>query len=212
MMKYYFGVWRSIFVEAGVPLTVIALTMGEVGIPSHWSTVTPIEMKNIRREEFLHSLQSIGAMGISLDYPDLHVSLTPIEPVVQTTLKTVRDNKFGVLFSFHPNEVTPLFDHPDHNTAGVITKIVAAAADVKHFYPEYPAMQKRPELYVWTTDTHTATHKLPLPKAARERRNTHLVTHYPSQFSRENQSEWTVIFDRITHGNHKHRELYLKIR
>lgn len=212
MMRSYFGRWRSIFVEAGVPLTVIALTLGEVGIPSEWPSVTPEQMKQIRRNEFTHSMEALGTSGIALDHGDLRMSLAPPEPAVKDVLKIVREQQFGVLFSFHPYEVTPVFDHPDHNTAGIVTKLVAAAADVRHFYPEYPAMSERPELFFWTSDTKTATQKLPLPAGARKRRNQHLIEQYPSQFAAAEKREWTTIFDRITNGKHKHRELYVNVR
>lgn len=206
------GGLSTVFVDAGIPVHIILLTYGGLGIP-RGSAVTPDEMKAIRRAEFASSLSAIGATGESVDLPDLDVSFLPTESVVRPVLKIVRERRSGVIFSFHPQETTKDIDHPDHNTAGQTARFVSAAADVTHFFPEYPAPRRRPALYLWTTDKRIATHHLPLTDDTVQQRNIHMETHYPSQFPSDTINTWKVIFDKVTKsGSGKHAEMYVRVR
>jgi LmbE family N-acetylglucosaminyl deacetylase len=170
-------------------------------------------MKKIRQEEFTHAMDYWGASSHILSHGDLMLSEEPIGPQTLDVLNIVRNKQFGALFSFHPYELTPLFDHPDHNRAGEITKRVASVSDVVYYHPEIPALPYRPSLYFWTTDKTQATHMLPLSGETRKRREEYLFTYYPSQFPEHTKDQWGPIFDRISmQENKSHQELYMQIR
>lgn len=178
------------------------------------TNVTPTTMRDIRAKEFENAAHHLGVQTHTLGFPDLGLSFLPRETLVRQTLTAVRQKKFDVLFSFHPAEITPMFDHPDHVLVGDITRFVGAAADVAHFMPDVPAMDERPSLYLWTTDTNQATHQLPMSDKTREKRTEYLATWYPSQFSWETKTAWSGIFDHITDpsGTGNHGELYRRVR
>jgi len=152
-------------------------------------------MKEIRRNEFMDSMASISATGIIIEFPDLGMSLAPIEPVVKHVISVVREQQFGVLFSFHPSEITIHIDHPDHNTADQVARFISATSDVSHFYPEYPPMDRRPELCLWNIDQSRVTHEISVSGMARIRINRHMARHYPSQFPKGRRKKWVAIFD-----------------
>jgi LmbE family N-acetylglucosaminyl deacetylase len=170
-------------------------------------------MKDIRREEFIHAMDYWSASYHILPYGDLMLSEEPIGPQTLDVLNIVRDKQFGSLFSFHPYEMTPIFDHPDHNRAGEITKRVASVSDVDYYHPEIPALDFRPSLFFWTTDKSKVTHVVPLSEKTRQRREEYLFEYYPSQFSKKTRNQWGPIFDRISlQENGSHQEFYTKIR
>lgn len=203
-MRLYFGVHWSVFVEAGISPHLIFLTAGELGI-SQDSTIQPMEMAIIRRDEAVQAAEFLSASVTILSFPDLRLPFVPMEELVASVLPIIRTKSVDAVFSFDPYETTYLFDHPDHNIAGLVAKHVGAAADVRHFMPESEALAKRPELYLWTSDSNKATHVVSLDSERTARRNEYLIQHYPSQFQRENQADWEIIFDEIS-------ESYIKVR
>ncbi len=212
-MKPYNTAFWSAFVDAGIPVTVILLTLGELGIPKDERGITPQTMRDVRFGEFDRATNALGVSREIMPFADLYMSEGAIGPLIPPVLSVVREKKFGVIFSFHPQEITPEFDHPDHQTAGMIARTVGAASDVLHYHPECGEMEHRPSLYLWTTDGTKATHSITLSDETRRNRNTYLSGYYPSQFPLGTQPEWERVFDRITgDGNGGHRELYLKVR
>ncbi len=183
-----------------------------MGIPQTSNTL-PQEMAIIRRREAEIALKVIGASMTMLSFPDLQLPFVPFEELVKAVLPIIRNLNANAIFSFDPDETTPFFDHPDHNIAGKVAKFVGAAADVKHFLPESKALTKRPELYLWSSDEKRANTKLELSKKIRKKRNQYLVENYPSQFSAQNEDEWSTIFSAITKGKKKkHGERYVRVR
>ena len=127
----------SVFVEAGVPLSVIALTRGENGIPNDDHITTSEEMGRRREIEFRKAITSFGGEPIQLGFPDMGLtSIWNKDPnqIIEPVLEIIRRREFGALLSFHPYEITPQFDHPDHRIAGLVVQIVAASADVAHYF------------------------------------------------------------------------------
>ena len=220
MMKLYsLGLW-SVFVSIGVTPFLLFLTAGELGIPQN-SPVTPIQMGEIRFQEATHAARVLNAQLLMLSFPDLHLPYIPIQTLVESVLPVVREHKFDAIFSFHPHEITPFFDHPDHNQVGLLAQAVGAASDVAHFMPEHPPLVQRPGLYLWTTQKVLANRELKLRKNCRKNRDFYLQTSYPSQFSREKYAEWRGIFEVITRKKAKkkrknkdaqHAEYYLQVR
>lgn len=211
MMKLYsLGLW-SVFVAAGISPHIIFLTAGELGTPKN-SQIQPDEMAQIREAEARSALQFLNASMTLLSFPDLQLPFVPFEELVAAVLPIIRELKTDALFSFHPYETTQEFDHPDHNVAGMVAKYVAASADVEHLLPEKPALEKRPELYLWTTDSRMANSTLQLKKKTRKNRNQYLEQQYPSQFSASNSNQWSDIFDKITRKKKKHTEQYYRVR
>lgn len=176
--------------------------------------MTPEQLKQVRRVEFSNAARSLPITPDIHDLGDLQLSFQPFENLVLEVLKVVRRQHFAALFSFHPHEVTPRFDHPDHHLSGEITQFVGATADVTHFHPEIPAMERRPELYLWTTITHLASQHLLLTVEQRQRRDQYLIDHYSSQFTLDQKDQWAPIFDQITYdkASGEHQEKWLRVR
>ncbi len=196
------------------------LTLGELGIPQG-ADITPEQMKGIRQAEFTKATESRKIMTEILDIGDLQLTTHPFEELLCKLLEVIRRINPAALFTFHPYEVTPAFDHPDHNVSGKLVLHAGAVADVAYKYPEISALHFRPELYLWTTRKDLATHRINLEKQARYRRNQYLVDYYPSQFSKQTQPEWSQIFDRINtdqakkkknNKKSKYREYWMKVR
>lgn len=215
MKLCFLGFW-SAFVEAGVNPHVIFLTLGELGIPQE-SEITPEEMAKIRLEEAGKALKNFNAHITMLSFPDLQLPFIPIEELVRAVLPIIRQTQTDAIFSFHPTETTPEFDHPDHNITGLVAKYVGAAADVENLMPEFKALEKRPELYLWTTNTSQSNTKIKLRKKIRKQRNRYLIENYPSQFSAQSEVLWKKKFNAITRKKNyskkkKHLEQYIRVR
>lgn len=203
-MRLCFGSHWSVFVEAGISPHIIFLTAGELGIP-HDSNLQPIEMAIIRQEEAAHAAEYLQATLTLLSFPDLQLPYVPIQELISAVLPIVRNTQTDALFSFDPYETTYMFDHPDHNVAGLVAKHVGAAADVTHFMPESSALSRRPELYLWTSDQNKATHQVSITEEMAERRDAFLIDHYPSQFQASKKNEWVEVFDAVKEG-------YIRVR
>ena len=201
------------FVDAGVPVTVILMTLGEMGIQKHMAGVNPDKMKGIRRKEFFQAMKYFHSTGIALDQGDFALHKHDDEVLLESVLKPVREGNYGVLFSFR-EEPTPYVDHPDHDKTGHIARIVGAGADVSHYHMEIPAMKERPNLFLLTHQIERATHMLPISRATKLHRLSYLEGFYPSQFTVESIAPSGVIFDRLsTHeGIQGNAELYMQIR
>lgn len=190
------------------------MSYGEMGIPAGFPDITPAEMGFIRKAEFENAMADLGLPHEVIGLPDLGMSLLPLAQVVDGVIKVIRYRRFDTVLTFHPHEVTWQFDHLDHNTVGQAVKIAAGAADVRNFFPQYPALSRRPHLYYWTTNMELATHYLPLSERMRQNRNRYLLENHASQFPREKLPEWGVIFDRITYEESlgQHVERYVEVR
>lgn len=158
-------------------------------------------MKEIRRSEFAHAMSSLGVQSEIFDFGDLQLTQRPFEMLVYELLRSLRALRPAAVFAFHPYDVAPFVDHPDHNESGKVAVHAAAIADVAHKHPQLPSMVDRPELYLLTSRKHNATHAVTIRKKSRKRRIMYLLRHYPSQFAAETQQEWVSIFDRITAAN-----------
>lgn len=172
-------------------------------------------MKEIRHQEFSESMERFGFTSWEiLDLPDIGLSYMPREEVVTKVLEIVRREQYDAIVSFHPHEVTPVFDHRNHVTAGEVARDVSAFADVRYWHPEYPAPDARPALLLWTTDTARGTHAIERNGEAKKKRNDHIEAVYPSQFPADKRSEWEAIFDRIQDpsGEGVIHEIYLRVR
>jgi len=231
-MRFCFlGLW-GYFVEAKIRPHIIFLTGGELGISKN-SSVTPAENMHIRNAEASRAADFFGATTSFLNFPDLNLPFVPFEKLVFAVMLEVQKVKSDALFSFHPHEITQEFDHLDHSVAGMVTRHVGAAADVKHFFPDHTSrksehhspnpdaiLDKRPELYLWTSSEFMANTTLPLSAKIRQKRNQYLIDHYPSQFPASNKDTWVPIFDSITGNSSKnrkssrkqHSENYMRVR
>ncbi len=169
-------------------------------------------MAQIRAEELKNAAGFLNASYKILSFPDLNLPFVSFESLVKSVLPIVRLQNIDTIFSFHPNETTRKFDHPDHNIAGQIARYVGAAADVKNFMPEYKVLSNRPKLYLWTSKNSLATHSMKLSKPVRKRRDEYLMENYPSQFSIQNYLLWKRIFAKITKSKVGHLERYQKVR
>lgn len=196
----------SVFVDAGISVTVIALTDGEKGFPQSASWRERRRARNTRRTEQQESLRSLGATAFFLGLPDLGLMLLSRRKetkAIRKLTKYVRQKNPGAIVSFNPHSITPLFDHPDHVVAGKWAQLVGAGSDVRNFFRRSGAPTKtRPELYLHTFYDFSPYDKdlyvLPIDETVKEWRNNHLKTHFPSQFSVDNENQWIVLFDRIT--------------
>ncbi len=175
--------------------------------------VLPDQMKEIRRHEFSRAMRYFRSTGIALDAGDLSLHRYDEDSLITSVLKPVREEDFGVLFSFRP-EPTPFVDHPDHDKTGHIARFVAAASDVEHFHPEISSTESRPNLFLLTHQVDSATHILPVSWATKQHRLSYLEGFYPSQFPTESIASSGVIFERLsTHeGIEGNAELYMQIR
>lgn len=175
-------------------------------------------MKQIRRKEFENATASLGIKTEILDWGDLKLSEKPFTELLVELLKIVRRLDPAVVFSFDPFEMTRDFDHPDHELAGQLARRIGATSDVEHYCPEQPAMEIRPELFLWTTKRQRADYQVKVSQKSMARRDAYAVKHYPSQFSAETQPEWRKIFDRINgvkrNGKKKKsgREYWIRVR
>jgi len=81
----------------------------------------------LRVPEFVRAMSWWGFEYQILDFPDLGLAIYPLGKVVKKIGQIV--NKLGIsqLISFSPFELTIGFDHPDHNRAGEVTRLVSTA-------------------------------------------------------------------------------------
>ncbi len=211
MRPYFLPHW-SIFVESNVSVHAIYLTLGELGIPAN-SIISPSEMGKIRTQEIESAAVAMNITLSLLRFPDMHLPFIPMPDLITATLPIIRELNTRAVFSFHPQEITSEFDHPDHTVAGQVARHVGAAADVKHFYPNTPAMTSRPELYLWTTQQKCANSTLPITPQIASRRANYLEQHHRSQFSNQDRPNWEKIFDSIaTQPDKTKQELYQRVR
>lgn len=155
-------------------------------------------MAEIRKSEASKAAAFLKASLTILSFPDLHLPFIPIENLIKAVLPIIRAKKTDAIFSFHPHETTKSFDHPDHNVAGLVSKYVGAAADVKHFMPEVKSLKARPELYLWSSkknQNHLVVHQ---SRKIKQQRNQYLIDNYPSQFKKIDQKKWQKIFDQLS--------------
>jgi len=165
-------------------------------------------------------MDSLGADYEIMGYGDFGLAMMPFRNLAMPLLNLLRQKDFAAIFSFHPYEITPNFDHPDHNIAGEAARFAAAGQDVENLKTgpyiassdSYGATESRPELYLWTTDKSKATHKQKLTKKSRKKRNKYLQKQYPSQFPRQSKKRWGRIFDKITENGKSHSEFYQQVR
>jgi LmbE family N-acetylglucosaminyl deacetylase len=204
MMRLYSSVFWTVFVKAKINPHLIFLTAGELGIPQK-SALKPIDMATIRNNEAENAANFLSASLTMLSFPDLHLPFIPIEELVKTVMPIIREKKTDAIFSFDPYETTHQFDHPDHNVAGIVAKYVSAAADVKDFMQEYQVLEKRPELYLWSSKKNKKNITIKHTKQLKERRSKYLLTHYPSQFRKDEQKDWEKIFSKLNENYEKVR-------
>lgn len=188
------------------------LSWGDLGSVAYDLGADQNKVEKIRKLEFEQATRSKGIDSLGLHFGDLELAHLPFDLLVNSVLTVVRQRQFDMLVSFHPDEITHIFDHPDHQIAGQVTRYVGAVADVAKYRPETGHPVKRPELFLWTTDPAKATHALPLRKKSRRKRNKYLSKQYPSQFPKESKVIWKKIFDTITRNKNTHIEYYKKIR
>lgn len=171
-------------------------------------------MGTVRKAEAIRAAAALGVQTLFLEFADLGLSFIPFEILVKAVLEIVRGYSIDVLASFHPHDVTPEIDHPDHTTAGNIARFVSAVADVAHFMPEVAASLTRPELWLWTSRDQLATEVLELNPGDSERFADYLLQQYPSQFEKNSQHRWQQIFDRIrtTTSDNRQLERYQRVR
>ncbi|MBP9817543.1 PIG-L family deacetylase [Candidatus Shapirobacteria bacterium] len=77
----------------------------------------------------------VGELGVAmnswgfdykiLNFPDLELAYVPLKKMVDKVRNIVDKNKITDLVSFSPFELTYGFDHPDHNIAGEVTRLVS---------------------------------------------------------------------------------------
>lgn len=165
----------------------------------------PTEVAEVRRQEFTQAMTSLGIAYEIFEFGDFSLSTMPFRNLALPLLNFLREKDLAAVFTFHPYEITPNFDHPDHNVAGEATRFAASGQDVKNLKvgplpngkAEAASTTGRPELYFWTTDEAKATHQLKLGKKSSKRRQKYLSENYPSQFPRQTQKRWGTIFDRF---------------
>ncbi len=210
--------WGAInyLIEAGIPITVLTLTLGELGETKDKPDIPPVEMGKLRENEFYSSNNARGLQGYMMKFPDTGLNRADImEQAKNETLEFVRENNFGAIFSFHPFEITPEFDHLDHNAAGEIARYVGAFSAVKNLHTKSAPLENRPSLYLWTSNPGFATHHILFSPEIEADRKMHLANYYPSQFPKDSMSRWGVIFDGISRGMRgdlPSREMFMKVR
>ena len=62
---------------------------------------------------------------VTFKFPDMKLAYLPLEIMVNKVSRVVNNKNITILVSFHPNEITPGFDHPDHNRVGEVTRLVS---------------------------------------------------------------------------------------
>lgn len=193
------------------------MTPGGKGIPSGDRVTTEKEMAQRRKQEIYNAVTSFGGTPMVFDFPDTKLSELwhnkNQKKLIEAVLATIRKKHFGAIFSFHPSEATPGFDHPDHNITGLIAQLVGDYSNVSHFYPHLPVYQtERPNLFYWTSAMYMANRVLELTEEDRMSRKIYRDTYYQTQFSGDVKEQ--IIFDRITweESMNQHVERYFQVR
>lgn len=203
-------------IKAGISITVLTLTLGELGETKDKQNISPVEMGKIREKEFYSSTKARGLQSHKRLFPDTGLSRPDIlEQAKHEALEFVRENKFGVIFSFHPFEITPEFDHPDHNAAGEIARYVSAVSAARNLHTDALPLESRSSLYLWTSNPEFATHRILFTPKMEKDRKIHLAKYYQSQFPGDSMNRWGVIFDGIArgiHGDLPAQEMFMKVR
>ncbi|MBI2465543.1 PIG-L family deacetylase [Candidatus Shapirobacteria bacterium] len=106
----------GIFVKAKIRTHIILLTRGEKG-----------KNPELRVGEFKKAMTWWGFDFTILNFPDRELSFLPIKEIVLETTKIIDRQMITSLMSFSPFEQTVGFDHPDHNVAGEVTRLVSVA-------------------------------------------------------------------------------------
>lgn len=208
------------FVEAGIPVTVLLMTLGEGGTIAG-TPLPPGETATIRRQEFESATHELGVRGIISDplFPDSDLR-SHQESLNKVITQTVRQGEYDVIVSFTPGEYTYRFDHRDHHAVSQAALAASETADMPTVYPSSttPPLSYRPAFLGWTTNPDIgAAHQIrqvPLAEASRSQRTEFLARHYASQFPERSRKYWEPIFDRITQGepNEAYRQLLFRIR
>lgn len=108
--------------------TIILLTQGELG-----------GNVEVRKTEFNLAMQFWNFDNVKLNFPDMKLVYFPLEKMVDSVTKVVADKNITILVSFNPYEITPGFDHPDHNRAGEVTRLVSVG------------MKRKRKLILWNS-------------------------------------------------------------
>jgi LmbE family N-acetylglucosaminyl deacetylase len=179
--------------------------LGDLGSIDGQPDLSPAKVAEVRRQEFTKAMTSLGIAYEVFEFGDFSLSTMPFRNIALPLLNSLREKDLAAVFTFHPYEITPNFDHPDHNLTGEATRFAASGQDVKNLKvgsladgkTEFPATTDRPELYFWTTNEDQATHQLKIGKKSSRRRQKYLSENYPSQFPRQTKKRWGTIFDRF---------------
>ncbi len=186
-----------------------------MGSVSGQPDLNPHEVAEIRRLEFAQAMTSLGIAYEIFEFGDFSLATMPFRNIALPLLNLLREKDLAAIFTFHPYEITPDFDHPDHNLTGEAARFAATGQNIKHLKvgpqangkQEVQATNSRPELYFWTTNESQATHQIKVGKKSNKRRQKYLSENYPSQFPRQTKKHWGTIFDRF--GK---KEYYQRVR
>lgn len=187
------------------------MTLGELGSVDGKENLSPSDVAQVREQEFVGAMTSLGFSHKIFDLNDYSLSVLPLENLAIPLINILRQKDLAAVFSFHPFEITPGFDHPDHNAAGIATRFAASALDIKNLSVGVDesedevvtqqglstATSERPELYFWTTNKNQATHQLKMSEKSQKSRRRYLKKNYPSQFPKRQEKRWGTIFDRL---------------
>lgn len=83
----------------------------------------------VRSKEFSGAMTLCGFEYEILDFPDLRLAYTDLETMVRRV--AIAAHGLTTLVSFSPYEITPGFDHPDHNRTGEVTRFVSTESSGK---------------------------------------------------------------------------------
>lgn len=79
----------------------------------------------VREREFNLAMQYWGFDSVKFEFPDMKLAYFPLEKMVESMAIVVNENQVTTLVSFNHYEITPGFDHPDHNRAGEVVRLVS---------------------------------------------------------------------------------------
>lgn len=66
-----------------------------------------------------------------LGFSDLELVFTDLRGMVEEIKRVAEEKELTILVSFNPGEITYGFDHPDHNRAGEVARVVSASMSGK---------------------------------------------------------------------------------
>lgn len=209
----------QVFVDAGIPVSVLALSLGEKG-KVDGNALPSQEVRAIRHKEFMCATEALGVKGIVAEpeFPDSEFGMHRSE-IDELVTQYVRDGAYDVIVSFAPSEHTYRFDHEDHHVVSHAACLASEKADMPSVYPDYgKALTFRPSLLGWTTNpsigAHPQLYQLPLSDSAIAQRSDILSTHYASQFPKRSKDMWEPVFAQISRGDSDAscRQMYFQIR